>query len=161
MKSSAKSSSKTSNLPSPWTSSVFRRTTAFAASVELTLLISLPLFMGSVSPCVHPEFREQFDSRVSDGRRLFPYRVQPDALWRRTTRSSNLKRLIFTMCPLRYLCSDDSGLYSFTRTAQRVCFVPKAAILDRILRNSFSTTKHRIPKECQDSEGCIRDSRTC
>src|SRR5215469_2941926 len=41
MKSSAKSSSKTSNLPSTWTSTVFRRTTAFAASEELTLLIVL------------------------------------------------------------------------------------------------------------------------
>ena len=35
--------SKTSNLPSTWTSTVFRRTTAFAASEELTLLIVLVL----------------------------------------------------------------------------------------------------------------------
>src|SRR5262252_2219704 len=72
-----------------------------------------------------------------------------------------LKRLIFAMCPPCYLCSDDSGLYAFTRTAQRVRLVPKAAILDRILRNSFSTPKHRIPKGCQYREGCIRESRTC
>src|SRR5262249_8988229 len=58
MKLSAKSSSKTSNLPSPWTSSVFRRTTAFAASEELTLLILLPLFPGSLSPACTPSFRE-------------------------------------------------------------------------------------------------------
>jgi len=62
VKSSAKSSSKTSNLPSPWTCSIFRRTTAFAASEELMLLIFLPLFLGEVFPCVHSEFRDRFHS---------------------------------------------------------------------------------------------------
>src|SRR5262249_3192232 len=41
MKSSANNSSKTSEFPLPWTSSVFRRTTAFAASDIVAVLIWL------------------------------------------------------------------------------------------------------------------------
>src|SRR5215469_16267795 len=38
------------------------------------------------------------------------------------------------------------GSSRISRTAQRVCLVPLASILDRIFWNSFSATKHRIPK---------------
>jgi hypothetical protein len=42
-KSSAKSSSNTSKFPPPCTSSVLRRTTAFAASLELLILMTYPI----------------------------------------------------------------------------------------------------------------------
>src|SRR5262249_13057392 len=38
------------------------------------------------------------------------------------------------------------SILTFSRTAPRVCLVPKRAILDPILRNSFSATDHQIPK---------------
>ena len=43
------------------------------------------LVLGKSFRCVQSEFPERFDFRVSDSRILFPYHVQPDELYRRTT----------------------------------------------------------------------------
>ena len=43
------------------------------------------LVLGKSFRCVQSEFPQRFDFRVSDSRILFPYHVQPDELYRRTT----------------------------------------------------------------------------